>query len=69
MKRAMRSRLLLLLGVAVLVALALWQWRRDLRDVPGDLLALDPAAITQVTAESIPPDSPRTADLNPVFRR
>jgi hypothetical protein len=49
MKRAMRSRLLLLLGVAVLVALALWQWRRDLRDVPGDLLALDPAAITQVT--------------------
>ena len=51
MKRVARSRLLLLLGVAALVALALWQWRRDERDAPGSLLALDPAAITQVTLQ------------------
>ncbi|HKR76933.1 MAG TPA: hypothetical protein VJR95_09720 [Rhodanobacter sp.] len=51
MKRAARSRLLLLLGVAGLTALALWQWRRDERAAPGHLLALDPAAITQVTLQ------------------
>ena len=51
MKRVARSRLLLLLGAALLVALALWQWRRDGHDAPGLLLALDPAAITQVTLQ------------------
>ena len=51
MKRAARSRLLLLLGVAVLAALALWQWQRDEHAAPGTLLALDPAAITQVTLQ------------------
>ncbi len=51
MKRSARSRLLLLLGVAALTALALWQWQRDARAVPGALLALDPAAITQVTLQ------------------
>ena len=51
MKRAARSRLLLLLGVAALLALALWQWRRDASNAPGALLALDPATITQVTLQ------------------
>lgn len=51
MKRAARGRLYLLLGVVALFALALWQWRRDARDAPGTLLALDPAAITQVTLQ------------------
>lgn len=51
MKRAARSRLLMLLGVTVLVALAAWQWRSDARNAPGDLLALDPAAIAQVTLQ------------------
>ena len=51
MKRAVRSRLLLLLGVAVLIALAAWQWQRDERSAPGSLLALDPATITQVTLQ------------------
>ncbi|MEW9571898.1 hypothetical protein ABQJ54_09045 [Rhodanobacter sp. Si-c] len=49
MKRAARSRLSLLLGVAALLALALWQWRHDKHDAPGSLLALDPATITRVT--------------------
>ena len=51
MKRATRSRFLMLLGVAVLIALALWQWQRDERTAPGTLLALDPAAITAVTLQ------------------
>ncbi|MEW9622814.1 hypothetical protein [Rhodanobacter geophilus] len=51
MKRAARTRLLLLLGVAALLALALWQRQRDAHDAPGSLLALDPAAITQVTLQ------------------
>jgi hypothetical protein len=51
MTRAARSRLLLLLGVAALLALALWQWQREARGAPGILLALDPAAITQVTLQ------------------
>lgn len=51
MKQAARNRLLLLLGVAVLLALALWQWRRDARTAPGTLLALDPTAIVQVTLQ------------------
>ena len=51
MKRAARSRLLMLLGATALVALALWQWQRDERHAPGRLLALDPAAIAQVTLQ------------------
>ncbi|GAB3779701.1 hypothetical protein [Dyella agri] len=51
MTRAARSRLLMLLGATVLVALALWQWQNDARDAPGNLLALDPAAVTQVTLQ------------------
>jgi len=51
MKRAARRRLLLLLGVAALLALALWQWQRDARAAPGTLLALDPTAITQVALQ------------------
>lgn len=51
MKRAARTRLLMLLGVAVLIALAAWQWCSDARNAPGNLLALDPAAITQVTLQ------------------
>lgn len=48
MKRATRQRLWLLLGVAALLALALWQWRSDSARAPGNLLGLDPASITQV---------------------
>jgi len=48
MRRAARQRLWLLLGVAVLLALALWQWRVDRARAPGTLLGLDPASITQV---------------------
>ncbi|MBD8874334.1 hypothetical protein [Rhodanobacter sp. DHB23] len=51
MKRAARSRLLMLLGATALVALALWQWRSDARNAPGNLLALDPATVTQVTLQ------------------
>ena len=51
MKRATRSRLLMLLGAAVLIALALWQWQDDARNAPGDLLALDPATVTQVALQ------------------
>jgi hypothetical protein len=51
MKRAVRSRLSMLLGVAVLVVLTVWQWQRDEHAAPGRLLALDPAAITQVTLQ------------------
>mgnify|MGYP001554240541 CR=1 FL=1 len=51
MKRAASSRLLMLLGAPALVALALWQWQRDERHAPGRLLALDPAAIAQVTLQ------------------
>ncbi|WP_426662079.1 hypothetical protein [Rhodanobacter aciditrophus] len=49
MKRAARARLSMLAGVAALLALALWQWQRDAHGAPGTLLALDPAAITDVT--------------------
>ena len=51
MKRATRTRLWLLAGVAMLFALALWQWQRDARNAPGTLTALDPAAITQATLQ------------------
>ena len=48
MKRAARQRGFLLLGVALLLILALWQYRRDQAAAPGSLLALDPTSITQV---------------------
>ena len=51
MKRAARARLWLLAGVIALLALALWQRQRDTHDAPGNLLALDPAAITAVTLQ------------------
>ncbi|MBD8879947.1 hypothetical protein IHE49_05595 [Rhodanobacter sp. 7MK24] len=51
MKRAVRSRLLMLIGATALVALALWQWQSDARKAPGKLLTLDPAAITQATLQ------------------
>ncbi|HEX5307155.1 MAG TPA: hypothetical protein VFW82_13820 [Dyella sp.] len=49
MRRAARQRLFLLLGVAVLVALAAWQWQRDAAAAPGALTGLDPAAVSRVT--------------------
>ena len=48
MKRAARQRGVLWVVVALLLALALWQYRRDQASAPGTLLALDPAGITQV---------------------
>lgn len=48
MKRARRHGLWLLLGVAMLVALAVWQWRADRAAAPGTLLALDPQSVTRV---------------------
>ena len=45
MSRAGRQRLGLLCAVALLLALALWQWRSDQRAAPGTLLATTPAAI------------------------
>lgn len=49
MRRADRQRLSLLIVVAALVAVALWQWRRDAAAAPGTLLSLDPDSITHVT--------------------
>ena len=49
MKRAVRSRLLMVATVAVLVALAAWQLRHDAQRAPGTLLALAPGAVTHVT--------------------
>lgn len=54
MRRATRRRGQLLLGVALLLALALWQYRRDQAGAPGTLLALDPASISQVELQ-LPP--------------
>jgi hypothetical protein len=51
MKRAARTRLALIAGAAALLALALWQRRQDADAAPGTLLALDPAAVTQVTLQ------------------
>ena len=49
MTRANRQRLLLLITVPVLLGAALWQWQRDAHNAPGNLTALDPAAITRIT--------------------
>lgn len=46
MRRAQRNLVVLLLGVAVLIALALWQWHGA--RVGATLLDLDPARITRV---------------------
>jgi hypothetical protein len=48
MKRATRTRLTLLVVVAIVLAAALWQWQKDRRDDPGDLLSLSPASINQI---------------------
>jgi hypothetical protein len=48
MKRKARQRIVLLLGVAVLVTAAAWQWQRDRQQEPGTLLSLDPAGITRI---------------------
>jgi hypothetical protein len=49
MKRANRQRLLLLLGVAALALLALWQMRHERANEPQPLLALRPDAIAQIS--------------------
>lgn len=49
MKRAVRSRLLLVAAVVALVVLAAWQWRHDAQRAPGALLMLAPGGITRVT--------------------
>ncbi len=49
MRRAQRRLAWLLLGVAVLAALALWQWRSAQAD--ATLLPLDPAAVTRVEVQ------------------
>lgn len=51
MKRATRTRLFMLLGVAALIAAAAWQRQRDERELPGRLTALDPATIAQATLQ------------------
>ncbi|TAL75401.1 MAG: hypothetical protein EPN56_05460 [Rhodanobacter sp.] len=48
MKRAARTRLVMLAAVATLVALATWQWRHDAARAPGTLLALNPTSVTRV---------------------
>ena len=48
MKRAARHRVVLLAGVALLIALVAWQIYRDRQAAPGALLELDPGAITHV---------------------
>ncbi len=49
MKRAARQRVLLLLAVLALLALAGWQRQRDASHENGGLTALDPATISQVS--------------------
>ena len=53
MRRATRQRLILLLAVAALLAIAFWQMRQDARHAPGTLLQLDPARIDHI-ALSLP---------------
>lgn len=48
MKRATRQRLWLGGGVAVLVAVAGWQWREDRAQAPGTLLNMDPVAVNEI---------------------
>lgn len=48
MTRATRRRLAWLAVVGIVVVAALWQWRRDQRDDPGNLLGIDPVAVDQI---------------------
>lgn len=48
MKRATRGRLVLLVIVGAMVVAALWQWQRDRRNDPGNLLGIDPSAVDQI---------------------
>ncbi|MEO7067671.1 MAG: hypothetical protein ABI114_12225 [Rhodanobacter sp.] len=48
MTRSSRQRLTLLLAVAALLALALWQHQRDVHNETGNLTTLDPASIQHV---------------------
>ncbi|HET6631461.1 MAG TPA: hypothetical protein VFG73_01975 [Rhodanobacteraceae bacterium] len=52
MRRALRQRLVLLVVVALLAALAIWQWQRQHALHPATLLALDPAGITHVEVQA-----------------
>lgn len=49
MKRSMRRRLILLVAVAALLALAGWQWQRDAGNDDHLLTSLDPASIDHIT--------------------
>ena len=57
MKRAARQRLLLLLAVLALLALAGWQLQRDAGNATGTLTSLDPATISHIgiTLAGAPP--------------
>lgn len=48
MTRTARQRIALLLGVAALLALAGWQWRRDHADVADALLTAPPQSIQHI---------------------
>ncbi|HEX7815563.1 hypothetical protein [Dyella sp.] len=54
MRRATRTRLVVLLGVAVIVVAAGWQWRRDMHDAPGALLDLDAATVHDIALQFPP---------------
>jgi hypothetical protein len=49
MKRTTRQRLILLLAVLVLLALAGWQLQRDARNETGPLTSIDPASVSHIT--------------------
>ena len=49
MKRTSRQRLVLLLAVLALGALAGWQLQRDARNETGPLTSMDPASVTHIT--------------------
>lgn len=49
MRRASQQRLGLITVVAVLLAVAWWQWRHDRGMVPGTLLNIDPGAVTAIS--------------------
>lgn len=44
----MRQRLTLMFAVAVLLALAGWQWHRDALSAPGTLLKIEPTSIHRI---------------------
>lgn len=48
MKRVARQRLGMAAAVAVLAAIAGWQWREDAKQAPGTLLTIDPSAVHHV---------------------